>query len=107
MLQWLNPSVSYFINSASGHLISFVSIDNASLTFYLECMHIGRVLSYLCNYLAKKEVTADNVVEGLEAAEKWFADKPEKTATAVVSRAISAAIAGRTFSTQAAWWDNI
>ena len=66
--------------------------------------HIGRVISYLYSYLAKKEVTKAEVLRHLNASLKALADVVDSSYMVTLQRAVSAAIAGRTFSTQAAWW---
>ena len=66
--------------------------------------HIGRIISYLYSYLAKKEVTKTKVVHHLNASLKAMSDVLDSSYMVTLQRAVSAAIAGRTFSTQAAWW---
>ena len=66
--------------------------------------HIGRIISYLYSYLAKKEVTKADVQRHLNASLRALSDVLESSYVVTLQRAVSAAIAGRTFSTQAAWW---
>ena len=55
-------------------------------------------------YLAKKEVTKADVQRHLNASIRALSDVLESSYLVTLQRAVSAAIAGRTFSTQAAWW---
>ena len=66
--------------------------------------HIWRIISYLYSYLAKKEVTKTEVVRHLNSSLRALSDVLESSYMVTLQRAVSAAIAGRTFSTQAAWW---
>ncbi len=66
--------------------------------------HLGRIISYLYSYLAKKEVTKADVQRHLNASLRALSDVLESSYLVTLQRAVSAAIAGRTFSTQAAWW---
>ena len=66
--------------------------------------HLGRIISYLYSYLAKKEVTKADVQRHLNASLRALSDVLESSYVVTLQRAVSAAIAGRTFSTQAAWW---
>ena len=65
--------------------------------------HLGRIISYLYSYLAKKEVTKADVQRHLNASLRALSDVLESSYLVTLQRAVSAAIAGRTFSTQAAW----
>lgn len=60
-------------------------------------LNVGRVLAYLCNYLAKKEVTSAHVQQALEDAEIHFKDTTETNVLDLIKRAIRCCVAGRTF----------
>ena len=65
--------------------------------------HVSRIISYLYNYLAKKEVTKAEVQRHLNASLKALSDVLDANYLITLQCAVSGAIAGRTFSTQAAW----
>ena len=96
MVRRNNPWISTHNRDAT--LINGGNTD-LQLTF-----HIGRIISYLYNYIAKKEVTKVEIQKHLNASLKSLSGVLDSSYVVTLQRAISAAIAGRTFSTQAAWW---
>ena len=80
------------------------TLVNAGNTDLQITFHIGRILSYLYSYLAKKEVTKGHIQRHLNASLRALSDVLKSSYVVTLQRAVSAAIAGRTFSTQAAWW---
>ena len=80
------------------------TLVNAGNTDLQITFDIGRILSYLYSYLARKEVTTGDIQRHLNASIRALSDVLESSYVLTLQRAVSAAIAGRTFSTQAAWW---
>ena len=60
-------------------------------------LNVGKVLAYLTYYLAKKEVTSDDVKRALQNAEIHFADTEHTNVLKLIKRALRCCIAGRTF----------